>query len=124
MIILGAGETLRGVASASNSCAYTIMGMELDAGGAEDYKVLAQGYLPNAAGTLYTAPALTTALIKNIHLAYAGVVSGIKLYVNGTAAGNQITPNWSMPTQGWAVYEDDGWTFYEQTSGAAKLKRA
>lgn len=113
MIVLAATDTLSGIAGAATSITYTIEGMELNAGN-EVYKTLAQGQLGSSVGTLYTAPASTQTFIKGIHLANAtgADVTGIQLFVGGTATGNRITGSFKIAANGWAVYEDGGWVFY------------
>jgi hypothetical protein len=51
MLLLAAGDTLQGLATVGAKVTYTVIGMELNAG-VETYKVLAQGQLAVAAGTL------------------------------------------------------------------------
>jgi hypothetical protein len=114
MIVLAAADTIAGVAASATSITYTIEGMEL-VGTTETYKTLAQGQLASAAATIYTAPASTQTFVKGIHLvnATAAAVSGIKLFVSGTAAANQITGSLTIPANGWAVYEENGWVIYD-----------
>ncbi len=66
------------------------------------YKVLAQGQLPNAAGVLYTVPAGTSAIVKQIALANTdgAATHNATIYVNGTGAGNQILPVTTLPING------------------------
>lgn len=113
MLTLAPGETISGIAASATAITYTITGMELNAG-VEAYKVLAQGQLAAAAGTLYTAPAGTQTFVKSLHLVNAtgADVAGIKLYKNGTGAINQLTGSMTIPANGWATYEEDGWRVY------------
>lgn len=113
MLTLAAGETIAGVASLASSITYTFFGMELNAG-VEAYKTLAQGQLPAAAATLYTAAASTEVFFKSIHLVNVTAfdVSGVKLYQTGTTSGKQITGNMTIPANGWATFEEDGWRIY------------
>lgn len=114
MVTLATGGTVAGVAGTASAVTYTLFGLEVS-GGADSYKVLAQGQLPNAAATLYTVPAATVALVRRIVLANAtgNTVAGVILYVNGTGAGNQISGTFSIPPNGSAVFEDRGWTIYD-----------
>lgn len=114
MIVLEAGKTLQGIAGTATAITYTVDGMELNAG-VEAYKTLAQGQLAAAAGVLYTAPASTQTFIKSIHLANATAsdVTGIKLFIGGTAAANQITGSLTIPANGWAVFGENGWNVYD-----------
>ncbi len=114
MIVLEAAKTLSGIAASATAITYTIEGMEL-ASGVETYKTLAQGQLASSAGTLYTVPSSTSAFIKSIHLvnATASDVSGIKLFIGGTAAANQITGSLTIPANGWAHFGENGWNVYD-----------
>lgn len=104
MITLAATNTLAGKATTATAITYTVYGDEI--GTTDTFKVLAQGQLPNSATTLYTVPASTQTLIKEIQLANttASPVSGIVLYVNGVAAGNQIFAGMTIPANGSASY--------------------
>jgi hypothetical protein len=114
MIVLAAADTISGIAGAATAITYSIEGMEL-VGTTETYKALAQGQLGSSSSTLYTVPASTQAFIKGIHLANTTTspVSGIKLFVSGTAAANQLTGSLTIPANGWAVYEENGWRIYD-----------
>lgn len=114
MITLAAGNTIAGVAGAVASISCTILGMELNTG-VEAYKVLAQSQLPNAAATVYTAPAGTQTFIKAVMLANvtAGPIAGVALFINGTAAVNQITGAFSIPANGLAIIDDAGLHVYD-----------
>jgi hypothetical protein len=114
MIVLEAAKTLSGIAGSATAITYTIEGMEL-ASGVETYKTLAQGQLASSAGTLYTVPSSTSAFIKSIHLVNAtgSDVSGIKLFIGGTAAANQITGSLTIPANGWATFGENGWNVFD-----------
>lgn len=114
MITLAAGNTIAGVAGSGASISCTILGMELNTG-VEAYKVLAQSQLAAAAGTVYTAPAGTQTFIKAVMLANvtAGAISGVALFINGTAAVNQITGAFSIPANGLAIIDDAGLHVYD-----------
>lgn len=117
MLTLEAAQTIRGVAASATAITYTIDGMELLAG-VESYKTLAQGQLASSAGTLYTAPASTQVFVKSIHLANVtgADVAGVKLFIGGIAAANQITGSLTIPANGWATYEENsGWRIYSAT---------
>lgn len=91
-ITLVAGNTIQGVAGTSAAVTYTIFGTVTSSSGGQ---VLAQGQLPNSTGALYAVPAGTKASVNLIILANStgSIVSGVILYVNGTAAANQIQPS-------------------------------
>jgi hypothetical protein len=116
MIVLEAGQTLQAVAGTDDVIAMTVDGMEL-ASGVEAYKTLAQALVQNAAGVIYTVPASTQAFIKSIHLANTSGadVSGVKLFVGGTTAAKQITGSFTIPANGWAAFEENGWNVYTPT---------
>jgi hypothetical protein len=122
MIVLEAGQTLRGVAPQANFITYTIEGMELNAG-VESYKTLAQGQLAITVTTLYTVPSSTQAFIKSIHLVNmaGGRKEGIILYIGGAVAANQITGSMALDALGGALFEEDGWTYYS-SKGSRKMK--
>jgi hypothetical protein len=114
VIVLEAGQTIRGVAGNASSINYHIMGMEL-VGGVETYKTLATGQLTASITTLYTAPASTEVLVKSITLVNINVNlrTGVGLFVGGSAASNRITGSLSFTPYGMAVLTDAGWSFYD-----------
>lgn len=91
-ITLIAGNTIQGVAGTATAVTYTIFGTVTSSSGGQ---VLAQGQLPNSTAALYTVPAGTKATVNLIILANStgSIVNGVILYVNGTAAANQIQPS-------------------------------
>lgn len=115
MFTLAAADTIAGIAGTATAISYALFGMELSAAGVETYKKLAQGQMGLAAATLYTAPATTQTFVKSIHLANATAndVTGVALFLNGTAAANQVTGLFTIPGNGWAVCEEDGWRVYD-----------
>lgn len=128
MFTLATTNTIAGVASVASQLTCTIMGMELN-GTTEVYKPLYQGQLAAAAATIYTAPASTTTFVKSIMVVNNDTsVRTFRLYINGTAAANAITPLYEVQPGGQAVYEDGaGWTFYTANgimlNGAVPLKQ-
>jgi hypothetical protein len=123
VITLAATNTLQGSAGTATAVTYTITGMTLSSTQIESYLVLAQGQLATSAGALYTVPAATTAMVKEILLANttAAAVS-VKLFVNGTAAANQIT-SLNIPANGEAKFDHTGWAVYD-ASGNLQLTYA
>ena len=115
MLTLSAANTIAGVAGTNSAVTYNIFGMTLNAG-VETYDVLAQGQLSTSAGTVYTVPGATTAFIKQISLVNTTgtQVTGVKLYINGTAASNQFTGSFTLPANGTAMLDDDGLSVYDQ----------
>lgn len=113
MLTLATGNTIAGVASAATQLTCTIMGMELN-GTTEVYKILDQRQLAAAAATIYTAPASNTSFIKSITIVNNDTVTRtFRLFINGTAVSNAITPLYEIQAGGQAVYEDGmGWSFY------------
>lgn len=113
MLTLATTNTIAGVGSVASQLTCTIMGMELN-GTTEVYKVLDQRQLDSSAATIYTVPASTTTFVKSINILNNDTsVRTFKLFVNGTAASNAITPLYEIQPGGLAVYEDGmGWSFY------------
>ena len=114
MLTLAATNTIAGVAGTATAVTYSIFGMTL-LSGVETYSILAQDQLATSAGTLYTVAASTTAFIKQIILVNAtgSVVTGVALFANGTAAGNQITGTIMIPANGTVMIDDDGLAVYD-----------
>lgn len=114
MITLAATNTIRAVAGTGSAITYTLFGLEF-ASAVDTYKVLAQGQVASSVGTIYTAPASTQSFVRQITLANttSSAVSGVILYVNGTAATNQISGSFTIPANGSAVLDDKGWTVYD-----------
>ncbi len=113
MLTLSATDSLSGVAGTASAVTYTLYGDQVTSGDA--FKVLAQGQLPSSAGSIYPATGGTQTLIKAIHLSNTtgSQVSGIKFYVNGTAATNQIV-SLTIAANGTAEYNSrSGWRVYD-----------
>lgn len=115
MFVLGAADTLAGVASVASQLTYTLIGMTL-VGTTETYDVIDQEQLPNAIATIYTVPGSTTLFIKVITVVNNDTAARtFRFAVNGTAAVNNITPTFTIPAGGMAIYNDRGWTIYTST---------
>jgi len=113
MLTLATTNTIAGVGSVASQLTCTIMGMELN-GTTEVYKILDQRQLAAAAATIYTVPSSTTTFVKSITVVNNDTaVRTFRLFLNGTAAANAITPLYEIQPGGQAVYEDGaGWTLY------------
>jgi len=113
MLTLATTNTIAGVGSVASQLTCTIMGMELN-GTTEVYKILDQRQLAAAAETIYTVPSSTTTFVKSITVVNNDTaVRTFRLFLNGTAAANAITPLYEIQPGGQAVYEDGaGWTLY------------
>ena len=113
MLTLAPNGTIQGVANTAAVISVSMFGVET-ASVTDTYKVLYQGQLASSAGVLYTATAVTT-LIKTITLTNttASPVTGVILYVNGVAASNQITQPMTLPANGCAVFNGEGWHVYD-----------
>lgn len=60
---------------------------------AEDYVQLAQGEMPNgASGVLYTAPALSQAIVKHIILADRGLAAEVTIWTTGATDDDLVLP--------------------------------
>lgn len=118
MLIIEAANTIRGVASSATAISYVLEGMELVAG-VESYKTLAQGQLGSSASVLYTAPASSQVFVKGVHLinTSGADVTGIKLFIGGAVAANQILGSMTLLAGGMAVMEENGWVFYNAAGG-------
>lgn len=114
MLTLGTTNTIQGVAGTTTVITYTVFGMTLEAD-VETYGVLSQGTLTTSVAAMYTVPASTTAFVKKVVLANTSgsSVSGIALYVNGTATGNRITGSFTIPANGSAMLDDNGLAVYD-----------
>lgn len=122
MITLAAGNTLKGKAATGTAVTYTINGDSV-ASGADTFQVLGQGQLASSTGDLLSTtpvPSSTVYLIKNILLTNttASPVTGIILYVNGSAAANQVVQI-SLVANGSAIYNNGEWKTYD--SGGSTL---
>jgi hypothetical protein len=118
MISLAATNTLAGKAGTASAITYTITGGDAITT-SDAFQILAQGQLGTSATTLYTVPSSTVALINNISLANTTgtAVTGVVLYVNGTAASNQILGGLTIPANGTAVFAEGIWQVYSSTGG-------
>jgi hypothetical protein len=70
------------------------------------FRKLYQGQVPASATTLYTVPAVTTAIVKHIR-AVNGTASDrtLKLWHDGTADANLILPAATIVAGGWAEFD-------------------
>jgi hypothetical protein len=118
MKTLQAGSTIGGAAGTSSVINCTIYGLEKK-GADNTYKILYQGQL--SSGTIYTVPADTIAMIREIDLVNtsASQVTGIQLTVDSDA----ITPPFVLEADGFAHYGTEGWKFYDKY-GYLLTKRA
>jgi len=116
MITLAAADTLAGVAQNASKVTCTIYGMTLNAG-TETYGVLDQRQLAAAAATIYTVAASTQAFVRSITVVNTDTITNtFQLFRGGTAAANAITPLWTLPIGGCAIYEDgQGWQLFDAT---------
>src|SRR4051812_19191694 len=116
MLLLAAADTLAGVAQTATTLSMTVYGMALNAG-TEAYSKLFQGQLPaTTPATQYTAPASTQVFVRAIAIVNtnAGATQTFQLFQGGTAAANAITPVFTIPAGGMAMYVDgDGWQFFD-----------
>lgn len=122
MLTLAAADTLAANAQTAASVTLTVFGMEL-VGSTETYKTLYQGQPGTGVATIYTVPASTTAFVKSIHAINTTTAQTFALYRGGTAAANRLTPDITLPANGWATYTEQGWQVYTASgmllSGAA-----
>lgn len=92
-------DTMFAVAGTNNIIAYTFNGDNIIAG-ADTFQVLPQGLIPSSVGTIWPAlagPSLVYLMLTNT----SGIpVTGVKLFINGTAPTNQIGPSFTIPANG------------------------
>jgi hypothetical protein len=114
-LTLEAAQTVQAVCGTATALTYTLTGMELTvATGVESYKVLAQGQVANSAGVLYTATGVV-AFVDRLILANTtgSAITGVIVYVGGTAAGNQISGSFTIPANGAAIFDSAGLQVYD-----------
>lgn len=117
---LTTGNTLNGKAGTGTAVTYTITGDRKTT--TDSYEVLGQGQLPTSTGALLTTSpvaASTQLIISEILLTNttASPVTGIVLYVNGTAAANQIV-TMSLVANGSATYRNGQWQTYDSSGSS------
>jgi hypothetical protein len=120
MIALTATDIIAAKAQTAATITVTITGDEVT-GGNDTFKVLYQGQPGTSFATVYTVPGASIALVKQIAVVNtAGTTQTFALAVKGTAAANLITPDaLTLPANGFATYDDDGWRVYDS---AGKLQ--
>jgi collagen type VII alpha len=120
MITLQAGSTLQGKAGTASAISYTVIGGDSLASSTDTYQTLGQGQLGTSAASMLTTspvPSSTVYLVSSISMANTTgtAVTGITLYVNGTASTNQITGTFTIPANGTAAYGRGIWQIYDAT---------
>jgi hypothetical protein len=112
MISLTSTDSIQAVAGTATAVTSTISGDEISAG-VDTYKILDQRQLPTSAASLYTPGGTKNALIKTWLLANTTASSvTVTLYLNGTAAANQIAKI-PIPANGEAMFAGDGWRVFD-----------
>lgn len=112
MLCLEAAQTLRAICATNNGNSFvSLFGFELS-GGVETYKTLAQAAIGTTVSTIYTVPSSTVALIKSITIGNTSstAITGVQLFIGGTAQANALTGLFNIPGAGSVVYEDGEWT--------------
>lgn len=123
MFPLAASDSLQGAASIATAITSTILGNEIT-GGVAAYKSLDQRQLPlTTPSVLYTPGGSKSALVKKwvLQNTLASVVT-VTLYLNGTAAANQLA-SVPIPGGGRMLLVDDGWKVYD-ANGAELMSLA
>lgn len=73
---------------------------------ADTYKVLYQGQLSTASGTVYTVPSGAQAIVKSMRIVNTSASAAtIKLWQGGSADSNVILPATSIDAGGFAEFE-------------------
>lgn len=114
MITLSQTQDFRGVSGTAAAVTCSIFGDLLNAA-ADNFTLLFQGQLPNAAAILLAASPGQQLLIKSILLSNTtnADVSGVQFFSGGSVAVNQLV-NLRIPALGSATWTDSkGWTIYD-----------
>jgi hypothetical protein len=121
MITLGVAEFIEGVAGTATAVTYTFSGDE-HRSRSNAFKIIAQGQLPLATGTLYTSPSSTHALIKNITLVNttSSSVTGVKLFINGAVDSKELC-SLTMPGNSMFIFNQDGWKLMDKNGRTMTL---
>lgn len=121
-IALATTQTIAGLAGTAGVVNFTITG-DVILSGTDSFQLLAQGTIAGSATALYTVPASSQAIVKNINLYNtSGSSVPVTIYLNGLAAGNQsfkmtVPANGSATWDGkWVIYDSSG---IEQFVGSA-----
>jgi len=126
MIVIAASDTIAGAApTGANEVTCTLFLMELHSGTGVETYTKDQQQLAASVATIYTATANGPTFVRAISVVNTDVsnASTFQLFVGGTAAANAVTPVFTIPAGGCAMYEDGrGWKFF--TSAGALLKRS
>lgn len=112
MLVLEAGDSLGGVAGTASAVTVTVTGVSVTTGtGAETFGKLYQGQLPTAAAALFTVGTGLAWILKTLVVSNptASAVSGIQLFVDGTAAANSILGPLTLNAGATATLSDNGW---------------
>lgn len=117
-------DSISGLAGSAAAVTYSIFG-DAVISSADNFKLLAQGQVPNPVNTLLAATAGQQSIIKEIHLVNTtGSAVTVKLYVDGTVGTNQFA-SLSIPANGGGTWTDAGWKILDSSgqviSGIASL---
>lgn len=129
MISLTSTDSIQASATVASAITSTILGDEISAG-VDAFKVLDQRQLPlTTPAVLYTPGGAKSALVKEWLLENTtGNAVNVTLYLNGSAAANQIG-SFPVPVNGHVLMAADGWKVYDSngalltstaTGGASK----
>lgn len=113
MITLAASDSIQASAGTGAAVTSTLFGDEISAG-VDAFKILDQRQLPlTTPAVLYTPGGTKSAIVKKWLLANTtSSIVVVTLYLNGTAAANQIA-SLPIPPNGEVVLADDGWHVYD-----------
>jgi hypothetical protein len=120
-LLLGANDSLQGLAGTASALTYTIFGSTASGTQAQSAGILAQGQLGTSNATLFSVPTQTTATVTLIQVANttASAVSGVKLSINGSGAtaANQLLSSVTIPANGFATFTGDTWQIRDSSGG-------
>lgn len=108
---LATTQTIAGVAGTASAVNFTITG-DVIATGVDSFQLLAQGVVQTSATAMYTVPALSQAIINNIHFQnVTGLAVTVTIFINGLVAANQAF-KMVIPANGSATWDRE-WVIYD-----------
>ena len=112
MLVIGASDTLAGVAGTATAITVTVTGVSATVStGVETLGKLYQGQLPNAAATLFTVPVGQAYVIKTISItnSIGSSVSGVQIFLSGTAGTNSLVGPLTLQSHSTITFSENGW---------------
>lgn len=113
MLVIGTGDSLFGVAGTGTAVTVTATGVDVtNASGAESLGKLYQGQLPTSAASLFMVASGHSFVIKTLSITNAtgSSVSGIQLFLSGSAGSNSLIGPMTLGAHFTATFSDNGWS--------------